>query len=215
MAIGAQEHNEAALGVVEASDAPSEPRRSTLARLAHYGGLFKRGLHFRYKLVNLVCALLPDVASGAVRGRLYRLAGFDVDKAAFLMGNLRLGSAAPGFYGKLKIGPGVTIADKVTINLDAEVTIGKNVAIAPHVLIYTGSHKIGPGSMRIGAFDGLPVTIGDGAWIRLGAILVPGVTVGEGAVVAAGAVVLKDVPPHTYVEGNPAQVIRKLPWAYR
>jgi acetyltransferase-like isoleucine patch superfamily enzyme len=27
--------------------------------------------------------------------------------------------------------------------------------------------------------------------------------------------VFKDVPPHTYVEGNPAQVIRKLPWAYR
>ena len=51
-----------------------EPRRSTLGRLAHYGGLFKRGLHFRYKLVNLFCALLPDVASGAVRGRLYRLA---------------------------------------------------------------------------------------------------------------------------------------------
>jgi maltose O-acetyltransferase len=186
-----------------------------LASLGHYGGLFKRSLHFRYHLANLVCAFLPDVASGAIRSRLYRLAGFDVDKAAFLMGKLRLGSAAPGFYRKLKVGPGVTIADNVTINLDAEVTIGKNVAIAPHVLIYTGSHKIGPGSMRIGPFEGLPVTIGDGAWIRLGAILVPGVTVGEGAVVAAGAVVLKDVPPHTYVEGNPAQVIRKLPWAYR
>jgi maltose O-acetyltransferase len=215
MAIGADERYEAALGRAEEPQAPAEPRRSVLARLAHYGGLLKRSLHLRYKLANLLCALLPDVASGAIRSRLYRLAGFDVDKAAFLMGNLRLGSAAPGFYSKLKIGPGVTIADNVTINLDAEVTIGKNVAIAPHVLIYTGSHKIGPGSMRIGAFEGLPVTIGDGAWIRLGAVLVPGVTVGEGAVVAAGAIVLKDVPPHTYVEGNPAQVIRKLPWAYR
>jgi maltose O-acetyltransferase len=215
MAIGADERYEAALGGPEETQAPAEPRRSMLERLGHYGGLFRRGLHFRYHLANLFCALLPDVASGAIRSRLYRLAGFDVDKAAFLMSNLRLGSAAPGFYKKLKIGPGVTIADNVTINLDAEVTIGKNVAIAPHVLIYTGSHKIGPGSMRIGSFEGLPVTIGDGAWIRLGAILVPGVTVGEGAVVAAGAVVLKDVPPHTYVEGNPAQVIRKLPWAYR
>src|SRR5438067_2404855 len=45
--------------------------------------------------------------------------------------------------------------------------------------------------------------------------LLPGIASGEGAVVAAGAIVLKDVPPHTYVEGNPAQVIRKLPWAYR
>jgi maltose O-acetyltransferase len=214
MAIGADERYEAALGDAE-EQAPVEPRRSMLERVSHYGGLLKRGLHFRYHLANLFCALLPNVASGAIRSRVYRLAGFDVDKGAFLMGNLRLGSAAPGFYGKLKIGPGGTIADNVTINLDAQVTIGKNVAIAPQVLIYTGSHKIGPGSMRIGAFEGLPVTIGDGAWIRLGAILVPGVTVGKGAVVAAGAVVLKDVPPHTYVEGNPAQVIRKLPWAYR
>lgn len=215
MAIGADERYDAALGRADGQQASVAPRRTVLARLSHYGGLLRRSLHLRYKLANLVCALLPDVASGAIRSRLYRLAGFDVDKAAFLMGNLRLGSAAPGFYKKLKIGPGVTIADNVTINLDAEVRIGKNVAIAPHVLIYTGSHKIGPGSMRIGAFEGLPVTIGDGAWIRLGAILVPGVTIGEGAVVAAGAVVLKDVPAHTYVEGNPAQAIRKLPWAYR
>jgi len=27
--------------------------------------------------------------------------------------------------------------------------------------------------------------------------------------------VLKDVPPNTYVEGNPAQVVRNLPWGYR
>jgi acetyltransferase-like isoleucine patch superfamily enzyme len=172
-------------------------------------------MHFRYHLANVISSLLPNVASGAIRSRLYRWAGFDVDKAAFLMGNLRLTSTAPGFYDKLEIGPNVTISEMVTINLDGKVAIGKNVAIAPHVLIYTGSHKIGPGSSRIGEFQALPVTIGDGAWIRLGAIIVPGVTIGEGAVVAAGAVVLKDVPPHTYVEGNPAQVIRKLPWAYR
>src|SRR4051794_17826305 len=106
MAISAEEHPEAALGPAETSAAPSEPRRSTLGRLAHYGGLFKRGLHFRYKLVNLFCALLPDVASGAVRGRLYRLAGFDVDKAAFLMGNLRPRSAGARLFGQPESGPG-------------------------------------------------------------------------------------------------------------
>ncbi len=39
-----------------------------------------------------------------------------------------------------------------------------------------------------------------------------GVTVGEGAWVRAGAVVLRDVPPNAIVEGNPAQVVgyRKL-----
>jgi maltose O-acetyltransferase len=185
------------------------------SRLRHYGSMFRRSFHVRFALANLFSSLLPTFVSGAVRGRMYRWAGFDVAKGAFIMGNMKLTSAFPGFYGKLSIGPGVTIADHVTINLDAQVTIGANVAIAPHVLIYTGSHKLGPGSMRIGEPAAYPVTIEDGAWVRLGAILVPGVTVGRGAIVAAGAVVLKDVPPNTYVEGNPATVIRKLGWADR
>ena len=160
--------------------AGARPRR-VLSRLRSYAGLFKRSVHFRFALSNAISGLLPDFASGAIRGRLYRWAGFDIGHGDFIMGNLALPSAAPGFYDKLVIGPGVTIADHVTINLDARVTIGKNVAIAPHVLIYTGSHKIGPGSKRIGAFTALPVTIEDGAWIRLGAIIVPGVTVGRAA----------------------------------
>jgi maltose O-acetyltransferase len=101
----------------------------------------------------------------------------------------------------------------VTINLDA--TLGENVAIAPQVVIYTGSHRVGPGSMRIGAGHASPVTIEDGAWVRLGAVLAPGVTIGRGSIVAAGAVVLKDVPANTYVEGNPAAVVRRLPWGDR
>ena len=192
----------------------ARPRR-VFSRLRNYTGLLRRSLHFRFALSNAVSGLLPDFASGAIRGRLYRWAGFDIGHGDFIMGNLALPSAAPGFYDKLVIGSGVTIADHVTINLDAQVTIGNNVAIAPHVLIYTGSHKIGPGSKRIGAFTALPVTIEDGAWVRLGAVIVPGVTVGRGSVVAAGAVVLEDVPPNTYVEGNPARVIRRLPWDYR
>lgn len=185
------------------------------ARVRHYAGLVRRSLHVKFAIANVVSRILPDFASGIIRGRVYRWAGFDVGSGAFIMGNLRLKSASPGFYDKLSIGEGVTLADNITINLDAKVTIGKNVAIAPHVLIYTGSHQIGPGSMRIGQIVALPVTIEDGAWVRLGAIIAPGVTVGRGSVVAAGAVVLKDVPPNTYVEGNPAAVIRQLPWGYR
>jgi maltose O-acetyltransferase len=177
--------------------------------------MFRRSVHVRFALANLIGSVLPTFVSGAVRGRMYRWAGFDVARGAFIMGNMKLTSAFPGFYEKLVIGPGVTIADHVTINLDAQVTIGKNVAIAPHVLIYTGSHKLGPGSMRVGAPAAFPVTIEEGAWVRLGAVIVPGITVGRGAIVAAGAVVLKDVPPNTYVEGNPATVIRKLGWADR
>jgi maltose O-acetyltransferase len=200
---------------VPSDAAPAADLRQRHGRLRGYLDLFRRSLHVRYALANLICRLFPDFASGVIRGRVYRWAGFAIGDGAFLMGNLTLKGASRGFYDNLVVGEGATIADHVTINLDAKVTIGKNVGIAPHVLIYTGSHEIGPGSMRIGAFTGLPVTIEDGAWIRVGAVIVPGVTIGHGAIVAAGAVVLKDVPPDTYVEGNPAQVVRKLPWGYR
>ena len=186
-----------------------------LSRLRRYANLIHRSAHFKYNVARFVSRLLPDVASGIIRGRIYRWAGFEIGAGAFIMGNLRLTSAAPDFYSKLSIGEGATLADGITINLDDKVTIGKNAAIAPHVVIYTGSHQIGPGSKRIGEFTSLPVTIEEGAWVRVGAILVPGVTVGRGSIVAAGAVVLKDVPPNTYVEGNPAQVVRQLPWGYR
>ena len=53
------------------------------------------------------------------------------------------------------------------------------------------------------------VVIGNDAWIAHGAILLAGVTVGDGAVVAAGAVVVKDVPPYTIVGGVPAKPIKK------
>ena len=186
-----------------------------LARMRHYGSLFRRSVHLRYSLANLLAGLLPDFFSGSVRARLYRWAGFEVGRGAFLMANLELASALPGFYAHLVIGSDVTIADHVGINLDARVTIGNNVAIAPHVLIFTGSHRTGPGSQRLGEPTSLPVTIEDGAWVRLGAIILPGVTVGRGSIVAAGAVVMKDVPPNSYVEGNPAEVVHRLPWAER
>jgi acetyltransferase-like isoleucine patch superfamily enzyme len=166
-------------------------------------------------VANAVCGLLPDFFSGSVRGRAYRRAGFEIGRGAFLMGNLRLTGASPGFYENLSIGSDSVIADRVTINLDGRVSIGKNVALAPEVVIYTATHRIGPGSRRMGAFGLLPVTIEDGAWVRLGALVVPGVTIGRGSIVGAGAVVIHDVPPNTYVEGNPAKVIRRLGWADR
>jgi maltose O-acetyltransferase len=177
--------------------------------------MFENSLHLRYTVANAVCGVFPDFVSGALRGRLYRWAGFEVGEGAFIMGNLRLKGASPGFYDNLVIGAAMTIADNVTINLDGKVVLGDNVALAPHVVIYTGTHRIGPGSRRLGKVDAMPVTIEEGAWIRLGAVIVPGITIGRGAIVAAGAVVLQDVPPNTYVEGNPAKVVRKLGWANR
>ncbi len=56
-----------------------------------------------------------------------------------------------------------------------------------------------------------PVRIRDGAWLCVGAIVLPGVTIGESAVVAAGAVVNRDVAARTLVAGVPAIEVKKLP----
>jgi maltose O-acetyltransferase len=54
------------------------------------------------------------------------------------------------------------------------------------------------------------VIIGRDAALYAGAIVMPGVTIGEGAVVGAGSVVEHDVPPYTYVQGVPAQVVHRF-----
>jgi acetyltransferase-like isoleucine patch superfamily enzyme len=54
------------------------------------------------------------------------------------------------------------------------------------------------------------VSIKKGAFIGVGAIILPGVTVGEGALIGPGSVVTKDVEDYMWVAGNPAQPIKSL-----
>jgi acetyltransferase-like isoleucine patch superfamily enzyme len=49
-----------------------------------------------------------------------------------------------------------------------------------------------------------------GASIGSGAVLLCGITVGENALIGAGSVVVRDVPAHTVVAGNPARVVKSL-----
>jgi acetyltransferase-like isoleucine patch superfamily enzyme len=53
-----------------------------------------------------------------------------------------------------------------------------------------------------------PVRIGNDVWIAQRALIRRGVTIGDGAVIAAGAVVVNDVPPFAIVGGAPARVLR-------
>nr|WP_311136840.1 DapH/DapD/GlmU-related protein [Natronosalvus rutilus] len=90
---------------------------------------------------------------------------------------------------------------------------GRNCLLGPGVHVYTATHPPEAAVRREGLEYGKPVAVGDDVWIGGRAVLTPGVTVGDGAVVAAGAVVVDDVPAGVVVGGNPARVIREVPSA--
>lgn len=51
--------------------------------------------------------------------------------------------------------------------------------------------------------------IGNDVWVGYGAMIMAGVTIGDGAIVAAGAIVIRDVEPYSIVAGSPAKEIKK------
>lgn len=59
----------------------------------------------------------------------------------------------------------------------------------------------------------MPTVVRKGASIGSGATILCNVTIGENAIVGAGSVVTKDVPPNTIVAGNPAGILRRIPWS--
>ncbi len=53
-----------------------------------------------------------------------------------------------------------------------------------------------------------PIVVGHDVWLGAGVFVRDSVTIGDGAIVAAGAVVVRDVPPYAVVAGVPARILR-------
>jgi sugar O-acyltransferase (sialic acid O-acetyltransferase NeuD family) len=108
----------------------------------------------------------------------------------------------------IQIGIGAYIQERVIIQ--ANVVIGTNCAINAGSVI---AHETRIGNTVFLApscqLAGL-VTVEDGAFIGIGATVMPRLTVGRWSVVGAGAVVTRDVQPYSVVAGNPAKVIRRF-----
>src|SRR5664280_2954045 len=96
-----------------AVDSP-RPRRwpYCVDRLRHDVRVFRRCAHVRFALANALILPLPKLTGSAVRGRLYRWAGFRISDGASIVGNLELTSGFPGFYDKLVVGPGSIIGPR-------------------------------------------------------------------------------------------------------
>lgn len=102
------------------------------------------------------------------------------------------------------------------LNIMNHVVITSNVSIGKGSLINTGT--IITHDCRIGEYveisPGVRIAGGchimDNVFIGTGACILPKITIGKNSVVAAGAVVIKDVPDHVMVAGNPAVVKKKI-----
>jgi maltose O-acetyltransferase len=152
-------------------------------------------------LVNRVAGSF--LVSELNRTRIYRACGLDVRSTAIHPANWF-------FSSQIRIGEGVWIGQGCYFDTRAPITIGARCGISPGVRMITADHEPGDHLRRAGAYDPQPITVGDGAWVGAGAILLSGVTVGPGAIIAAGSVVLRDCEPHTLYGGVPAKAIRKL-----
>lgn len=116
------------------------------------------------------------------------------------------------------IGPGCVMSNVIIgryCSIASQVYIGLGTHpsrkfVSTHPLFYLNRPAMG---WSIADHDYLsefsPTVIGNDVWIGLRAAIVDGVTVGDGAIIGAGAVVVKDIPPYTIWGGVPARQIRE------
>jgi len=136
-------------------------------------------------------------------------------RRAVLQGILaRCDSSALVEFGTLFSQPGAILDANVYVGPRCQlgfVHLERDVLLAANVQIPSGgkTHYFDDPSkpIRVQGGERRKVTIGEGAWIGTGAIILA--DVGKGTVVAAGAVVTKPLPDNVIAAGVPARVIRQ------
>ena len=119
------------------------------------------------------------------------------------------------------VGKGAYVGPKVIVGRNSKIQnsalvyeparLGDGVFIGPAAVLTNDRHPraVNPDVSQKSATDWQPVgvQIDEGASIGAGAILVAPLHIGAWAMIAAGSVVVKDVPAHALVVGNPARQI--------
>lgn len=103
---------------------------------------------------------------------------------------------------RLTIGEHAWIGERAHLYALDDIEIGAHAVISQQAYICTGSHDLHDPHFGL---QTAPVHIGAGAWVALGATVMPGVRVGAGAVVGARALLLRDAEPWTVYLGAPAR----------
>lgn len=104
----------------------------------------------------------------------------------------------------IEIHPGAVIGKNCFIDHGTGVVIGETAEIGDNVTIY---HGVTLGGRGLEDKKRHP-TIEDDVLLGAGSTILGPVTIGRGAKIGAGAVVLKDVPPGATVVGIPGKIIK-------
>ena len=115
----------------------------------------------------------------------------------------RFASHVSRFLTGIEIHPGAKIGRRFFIDHGAGVVIGETAEVGDDVLIYQG---VVLGGTTLKKEKRHP-TIGNNVVIGAGAIALGAITVGEGAKIGSGSVVVKSVPPGATVVGIPGRVV--------
>jgi len=107
------------------------------------------------------------------------------------------------FLTNIEIHPGATIGRRFFIDHGAGVVIGETVEIGDDVLMYQGV-VLGGTTLKKGKRH---PTVGNNVVIGTGAIALGAITIGDGARIGSGSVVVKSVPAGATVVGIPGRVV--------
>lgn len=116
----------------------------------------------------------------------------------------RLLSAVTRFFTGIEIHPGATIGGGVFIDHGSGVVIGETAVVGNNVVIYQGVTLGGTGKDTGKRHP----TVGNNVLISSGAKVLGPFTIGDGAKIGAGSVVLSEVPPNATVVGVPGRIVR-------
>jgi putative colanic acid biosynthesis acetyltransferase WcaF len=166
---------------------------------------FDRGASRLKEALWMLCKctffLNPFPWPSSLRVRLLRLFGAEVGRGVVIRSGVNI-----TFPWRFEAGDHVWIGEEVYILSLAQVTIGSNVCLSQRAFLCTGSHD-----WRRETFDlqTRAISVEDSVWISAQAFIGPGVRIGRDSVIGAGTIVMKTVPSHSLVKGNPAIVTMK------
>ena len=119
-----------------------------------------------------------------------------------------------GGGGTVRIGRGSEIGERCRVSIANSLEIGEKVLLSPNVYITDCDHEYR--NIDVPVIDqgivqkGQKISIGDGSYIGINAVIVGNVKIGKHCVIGANSVVTRDVPDYCVAVGGPVRVIKNI-----